>query len=262
MELKAWWKSKTLNGLGLMVLGALTQHFGPDLAPQALQNLATVAGYVVQAVGLVLGIVGRLKARTTLTGGGIGAVPLVLLLAMIALGASGCVMSGWGFSSSYDNVTTTTTTAPDGTTTTVEDKASDYTKFGQQQIDLVKAMPPLWVMEAQEGQIITLGGVKRIAVYAMSDQKLRQFVSAWERIFINGLPLVALVAQGFIQADMAVRIAETVGATAINSAGKQYYINTQDGSPVNIAGGNITNGSVTVTQNPATTTTTTTTGAE
>lgn len=90
MELKAWWKSKTLNGLGLMVLGALTQHFGPDLAPQALQGLATAAGYVVQAVGLVLGIVGRLKARTTLTGGGIGAVPLVLLLAMIALGASGC----------------------------------------------------------------------------------------------------------------------------------------------------------------------------
>ncbi len=176
-----------------------------------------------------------------------------LCLAVMLLGASGCMGRPPGFSP--DNTITTTTEKPDGSKVTVVEEISDATTYINGQVKAKEQQKPLWEMKAQAGQKITLDGVESIRVYANTGTDIKAYVNAWERIFVNGLPLAAMVAQNYISADMAVRIVDSVGALAGN---KVYNIATQDGSPVNIAGGHITNGTVTIQQNPATTTTTTT----
>lgn len=178
----------------------------------------------------------------------------LIVALLLALVAAGC--NGLGLGSGSDNSTTVTETRPDGTTVVTESKLSDAGKFTQDQVELEKARPPILRMKAKPGESIEMKGVESLEVYANSNAQLKQFIAAWERVIINGMPLIAMVAQGFIQADMAVKIAETVGATAANAGGKIYNITTQDGGPVNIAGGNVTNGTVTVTKSPTTTTNT------
>lgn len=201
---------------------------------QALDDQAARGGVSDQASVVVKGVTG-------------------LILAVMLLGASGCMGRPPGFSP--DNTITTTTTYPDGRTEKKVEEVSDATTYINGQVKAKEQQKPLWEMKAQAGQKITLDGVESIRVYANTGTDIKAYVSAWERIFVNGLPLAAMVAQGFINADMAVRIVDSVGALAGN---KVYNIATQDGSPVNIAGGHITNGTVTIQQNPATTTTTTT----
>lgn len=171
----------------------------------------------------------------------------VLAVALMLLALAGCKLSP--FSTSPDNIITTTIEHPDGTKEIREEKMSDDTAFVKGQVEAVEKQKPLFEMVAQEGEEITISGMKSMRVYAPRNSEIKQYISAAERIFINGMPLLAMVAQGFFNSEAMVKIVNAVGALKADASSNTYNITTQDGSPVAITkNGNIANGTVTVTK--------------
>ncbi|MBI4799686.1 MAG: hypothetical protein HY794_13365 [Desulfarculus sp.] len=257
MNGKPWFRSQTILGLIATAVSTVGQVAGRALAPEDIQAAVQGVSLAGQAVGLLWAAWGRWRASGPLTtGNGAGAVAGCIALVLgLSLTACGGRLPG----ADADNKITTTTTYTDGRVETRVEEISDATAYIKGQVAAKKEQKPLWEMAAQDGQPITLGGVKHIRVYANSGTDIKAYVAAWERIFINGLPLAAMVAQNFISAEMAVKLVSTLGA---HVGDKVYNITTKDGSPVQISGGNISNGTITVSEPTATTTTTTTEGAK
>ena len=252
--MKSWYTSQTILGLIATALATAVQASGRTWAPEDYQEIVNALALVGQGGGLLWAVWGRWRATGPLTvgkGTGAGAVASGLVL-MLVLGGCGGRLPGAG----ADNKITTTTTQTDGSVVTKVEEISDATTYINGQVRAKEVQKPLWEMEAQDGQKISLDGVKAIRVYANTGTDIKAYVSAFERIVINGMPLLAMVAQNYISADMAVKIANAVGATAANAGDKTYNITTQDGGPVLITqSGNIGNATVTVSK-PTTTTTT------
>ena len=60
METKIWYQSKTIQGLGVMILGLLVRQFG---LPLAETEFASVIAFILQGIGGIVVFYGRLKAE-------------------------------------------------------------------------------------------------------------------------------------------------------------------------------------------------------
>ena len=63
---KPFWKSKTVWGVGLTVVGGVLSQVGVSV-PWTEAETDTIAGNIVTVVGAILAIVGRFKAGAKLT---------------------------------------------------------------------------------------------------------------------------------------------------------------------------------------------------
>lgn len=65
-ETKVWYRSKTIIGIAVMVVGFVIHKFAPDAAIGETEIGETVA-VVLEAVGSILAFIGRVKAESNLT---------------------------------------------------------------------------------------------------------------------------------------------------------------------------------------------------
>lgn len=97
--------------------------------------------------------------------------------------------------------------------------SGDREAYYQAQLAAIQAQKPLLELEAHEGQMIELRGVKRLVVSAppSGGGQIQPLKDEWANVAINGVGVLGMAAGIYVAGEAAVSLADTVGKHAGHS---------------------------------------------